>query len=201
MKVKNIIERGPLGTRVKVKLMSLMMGGRENVPEIIPLFWYRPEFFGEAFLAHVQRTLRGDSWWTVGERELMAAWVSQTNGCRFCLASHRAVAELAMKGTPAEGEVLAVLADPAHGQEIRAELRAVLPLLTTLTKTPHTVNAADFAPVRAAGVPEAAIEEAIHIAGIFCIINRIADSLGFAIPDAAAMQKGAQRLLTQGYAS
>ena len=38
--------------------------------------------------------LRGPSDWTVGERELIAAFVSNLNQCRFCTTSHGAVAAL-----------------------------------------------------------------------------------------------------------
>jgi uncharacterized peroxidase-related enzyme len=198
MRIDSVFDNASFGTKLKTKLIAAAMGGRENFPEIIALFMYRPAFFGRAFLDYVQHVLRGPSWWSVGEREVIAAYVSKTNECRFCLESHRAVAEEAVKGTAAEGAVAEVLADRTKGAW-RAELKAALPLVEKLTRAPHEVTAADVDAVRAAGVPDDAIEEVMHVVSVFNMINRVADSLGFAIPPPAAMQKGGKRLLTHGY--
>lgn len=198
MRISSVFDNASLGTKIKTRLITFAMGGRDNLPEIIPLFMYRPAFFGTAFRAYVQHVLRGPSWWSVGEREVIASVVSQTNGCRFCLESHRAVAEQAFVGSPSEGAVALVLADRTQGA-LRAELKATLPFVEKLTRTPGEVTAADVDAVRAAGVPEDAIEEVMHIVSIFSMINRIADSLGFSIPPPAAMQKSGKRLLSHGY--
>jgi uncharacterized peroxidase-related enzyme len=198
LRIASVFDNASFGTKLKTRLITLAMGGRENLPEIIPLFMYRPAFFGRSFLSYVQHVLRGPSWWSVGEREVMAAYVSQTNACRFCLESHRAVAEEALAGTPSEGAVAQLLKDPTQGA-VRAELKAVLPLVEKLTRAPQDVTDADVDAVRAAGVPEHAIEEAMHVVSIFSTINRVADSLGFSIPPPAAMRKSGKRLLTHGY--
>lgn len=44
---------------------------------------YRPEVFGEPFSAALQIALRGPSDWSVGERELFAAFVSRKNQCTY----------------------------------------------------------------------------------------------------------------------
>jgi hypothetical protein len=44
---------------------------------------YRPEVFGQPFSAHLQAVLRGPSDWSVGERELFAAFVSRKNQCEY----------------------------------------------------------------------------------------------------------------------
>ena len=43
----------------------------------------RPDLFGDAYRATLQRVMRGPSAWSVGERELFAAWVSSANSCRY----------------------------------------------------------------------------------------------------------------------
>src|SRR4051812_10515683 len=60
-------------------------------PGIRGLFRFRPETAGPLNqLAEV--LLRGDSTLTRGERELIAAYVSSLNRCRFCASSHAASA-------------------------------------------------------------------------------------------------------------
>ena len=44
---------------------------------------YRPELFGAPFSALLQDLMRGPSEWSVGERELFAAFVSAQNQCPF----------------------------------------------------------------------------------------------------------------------
>ena len=199
MKIDVVFSGAPFGAKLKTRLISLMMGGRQNLPEIIPFLSYKPAFFGAAFLAHVQHVLRGPSFWTVAEREMLAAVVSQANGCRFCLESHQAAAEAAVAGTALEGAVQRVLANPADAP-VRAELRAVVPFVQKLTRAPQEVDARDVAALRGV-VPPAAVEEAIHIVAVFCTINRIADALGFAIPPPASIKKSGKRLFTHGYAA
>ncbi len=47
------------------------------------LLLYRGDIFGEPFSAALQHVLRGDSEWSVGERELFAAYVSVQQQCPF----------------------------------------------------------------------------------------------------------------------
>lgn len=47
------------------------------------LLLYRGELFGDPISAAFQAVLRGPSEWSVGERELMAAYVSVQNQCPF----------------------------------------------------------------------------------------------------------------------
>jgi len=53
------------------------------VPDIVRTMLYRPEWFGTRFSALTQQVMRGPSEWSVGERELFAAFVSRQNQCPF----------------------------------------------------------------------------------------------------------------------
>jgi hypothetical protein len=54
------------------------------VPDIFKTMAFRPERFGGPFLAAGQAVMRGESSeWSVGERELFAAFVSAENQCPF----------------------------------------------------------------------------------------------------------------------
>ena len=54
-----------------------------HVPDVLKVLTYRPEFFGVPFVAPVQQSLRGESEWSVGERELFATFTSSLNQCPF----------------------------------------------------------------------------------------------------------------------
>jgi hypothetical protein len=50
---------------------------------VVRALTYRSGFFGGPFSAMLQSVMRGPSAWTVGERELLAAYTSYLNQCPF----------------------------------------------------------------------------------------------------------------------
>jgi AhpD family alkylhydroperoxidase len=63
----------------------------EGVPGIRSLVMFRPET-GKPLYELAQVLLRGESTLTEADRELIAAYVSHLNECRFCMNSHAAAA-------------------------------------------------------------------------------------------------------------
>ncbi len=55
----------------------------QPVSDIRRTLTYRTESFGQPFSAYLQKVLRGPSDWSVGERELFAAFVSRKNQCLY----------------------------------------------------------------------------------------------------------------------
>ena len=94
--------------------------------------------------------------------------------------------------------VRAVLAD-YRTAPIPEKLRAMLGFLEKLTLRPAEVGPGDVALLRAAGLADDEIEDAIHVCGLFNVINRVADSLGFDEADDKGYAAGARFLLTSGY--
>jgi alkylhydroperoxidase family enzyme len=82
---------------------------------------------------------------------------------------------------------------------IEPGLRATLDLLQKVTLAPGEVTAADVDAVRAAGVSDAAIEDALAVCACFNLIDRIADSLGFDLPPAEVHAGYAEQFLAEGY--
>jgi hypothetical protein len=52
-------------------------------PDVLRTLSYRSGFFGGPYSALVQSVMRGPSVWTVGERELLAAYTSYLNQCHY----------------------------------------------------------------------------------------------------------------------
>jgi hypothetical protein len=67
----------------KLKLGLIRVLSRRRVPDVVKTLLYRPEFFGAAQCAWTQAVMRGPSDWSVGERELFAAFTSRLNQCVF----------------------------------------------------------------------------------------------------------------------
>ncbi len=69
--------------KAKVLLGFIKLVSRREPPDVIKTLKYRPEFFGDPFSSLCQEVMRGPSPWPVGDRELMAAFVSKVNECEF----------------------------------------------------------------------------------------------------------------------
>ena len=94
--------------------------------------------------------------------------------------------------------VAQILADH-RAAPISPGLRAVLGLLQKVTLTPAEVRSADVAAVRATGVSDAAIEDALAVCAYFNLIDRVADSLGFDLPSREDHAAYAPAFLAEGY--
>jgi uncharacterized peroxidase-related enzyme len=185
------------GRQIRQKLMlgmiRLMIGIR--VPDVLRIILYRPEFFGQPYYVWTQAIMRGPSAWSVGQRELFAAFTSHLNQCQYCLGHHKATSVRALGN---ESLVQAVLED-WHTAPIDEKTKAMLNFLRKLTLEPFNIGAADIAPLRAAGLSNESIEDAIHICANFHIINRLADAFGFELPSAKGLARSTDNLLTRGY--
>jgi len=82
---------------------------------------------------------------------------------------------------------------------VNARLRAALGFLEKLTLRPDEVRPADLALLRDAGASDAAIEDAINVCALFNIYDRLADALGWYLPDRAGYASSAQNLMKRGY--
>jgi hypothetical protein len=73
------------GQRLRAKLLLglIRVVSRRRAPDVLRLLMYRPDFFGRAMNEVFQAAMRGPSPWPIGERELMASFVSKTNECEF----------------------------------------------------------------------------------------------------------------------
>ena len=75
-------ERGQrLGHRLLFGMIRLLSGHR--APDVVRTLKHRGAFFGTPHSQHTHEVMRGESAWTVGERELFAAFVSRLNQCLF----------------------------------------------------------------------------------------------------------------------
>ena len=182
------------GFGAKALLAIIRAVSRQPAPEVVKLVMYRPDFFGAQMKAVTHEAMRGPSAWSVGDRELLAAWVSKTNGCEYCIRAHTAVAARAYGD---EAKVVAALSDPDAGV-MEEPLRATLGLLGKLARE-HAVGADDMSASLAAGASRQQIEDALAVGFAFNTINRLADAFEFSVPGPGAFEAGAKVLLARGY--
>jgi len=81
MRLHNVSHGHTFGKKLLLRVIRLV--SRMEAPDVVKTLFYRPEFFGDHFSRFTQSVLRGPSFWTVGERELFAAYTSRLEACHF----------------------------------------------------------------------------------------------------------------------
>jgi alkylhydroperoxidase family enzyme len=178
--------------RTKALLALVRLVSRQPVVDAVKLAMYRPDFYGAGQLTH--EAMRGPSDWSIGDRELMAAFVSKVNETQFCIAAHSATSGLWYGD---HTKVAATLAD-VETAPIDEPLRATLRVLGKLTQE-HNVDPDDIRALLAEGVTADQIEDALAVCLAFNITDRLADAFGFSLASPEAMNAGARYLLKRGY--
>jgi hypothetical protein len=80
MRLPSLQQAKGLKQKLAFAVMRTLIG---QVPGPILTFSHRPELFGQPISDCFQEVLRGPSEWSIGQRELMAAFVSKVNFCRY----------------------------------------------------------------------------------------------------------------------
>jgi len=110
------------------------------------------------------------------ERELIAVVVSAANGCGYCLAHHAAALEHHWD----DGERVQAVARDWRALELPERTRRILAFVEKLTRRPRDVGEGDVCSLRAAGLGDREILDAVLIASYFNFVNRVALGLGVA---------------------
>jgi uncharacterized peroxidase-related enzyme len=181
-----------LGPRILFRLIRLLSG--HPVPDAAKIMFYRPDFYGAPIKELTHEVMRGHSAWSVGDRELMAAYVSKLNECLFCIGAHTATAS---QSCDDKGRVEATLAD-LDTAPIEKALRATLKMLGKLTSL-GTLQVEDIRAVLAEGVTAHQVEEALGVCFAFNTTNRLANAFAFEVLSPDGFEAGAKYLLKRGY--
>jgi AhpD family alkylhydroperoxidase len=181
-----------VGPKLLFRLIRLMSG--HPVPDAARITFYRPDFYGTHAKKLTHEAMRGRSTWSVGDRELMAAYVSKVHDSPFCIGAHTATAAGAYQDRE---RVAAVLAD-LDSAPMDDGLRATLGMLGKLTGE-GTVSTDDIRAVLSAGVSQQQIEDALAVGFVFNTTARLANAFAFDVLSQEGFEAGAKYLLKRGY--
>ncbi|MFI7639416.1 carboxymuconolactone decarboxylase family protein [Nonomuraea sp. NPDC049400] len=162
-------------------------------PGIRGLFRYRPETAQP--LVHLSEVLLcGDSTLSRGEREVIAAYVSSLNRCRFCFHTHAAFAAVRV---PEGMELIDQIRADLDTAPISAKLKALLAIAGAVQRSGQEVTGDHVNAARAAGATDLEIHDTVLIAAAFCMYNRYVDGLATLACDDPAHY--AERAQLSGY--
>jgi uncharacterized peroxidase-related enzyme len=150
-----------------------------NYPGIRGLLTYRPEIAGpvaaltQVLLHAPHPTL------SAGERELIAAYVSALNECKFCTKSHAAIAKHYLGDANLVNQVI----DGAESAPVSGKMKALLKIAGAVQSGGKNVAEADVELARSKGATDLEIHDTVLIAATFCMFNRYVDGLATWQPD------------------
>ncbi|HEU4717939.1 MAG TPA: carboxymuconolactone decarboxylase family protein [Bacteroidia bacterium] len=171
---------------------------KTNIPQagIVELLFYKGPT-GNA-LSHLAHTiLKGPSPLTSGERELIAAYVSNLNNCEFCHKSHAASANSHLGD---EGKAVACVVGDIDTAPVSDKMKKLLRIAGKVQISGREVTPALIEDAKKAGATDEEIHDTVLVAAAFCMYNRYVDGLNTNLPakdeDYADMGK---RLSAKGY--
>lgn len=143
---------------------------------------------GEQFLAwwnYFNLLVNKEGHLSNAEREMLAVVVSGLNRCVYCAVSHGAALRVYLEDAQ-KADQIGVNWRHAALTEREAALCAYA---EKLTLTPAEMTAADLEPLRAVGLNDEQILEAVQVIGMFNMTNRVSSALGF-VPNAEYYGQG-----------
>ena len=184
------VERGHrFKERMILGIVRRTMGEATDVQRVL---FHRPEFLGRPLggITHHAMRLPGD--WSIAERELFAAHLSNQNRCQFCIVCHGEYASQAGDRATVER----TLRDGVAGD---ARLDAALEFLTAFAAGPQAITPRHLDRLRQAGARDEAIRDLAQIGFAFSLINRVADALEFKVPAPDLFARSWPRMRDHGY--
>jgi uncharacterized peroxidase-related enzyme len=165
-------------------------------PGINGLLAYRPET-AKPLTDLANALLHAPNSLTRGERELIAAYISGLNRCRFCSDSHSAFAAAQLEGG---SELVASVHADVETARISRKLRALLRVAGVVVDDPRNVTQDLIDEARAAGAVDTEVHDTVLIAAAFCMYNRYVDGLGTRpAHDPKLYDLAATRIVEHGY--
>jgi uncharacterized peroxidase-related enzyme len=189
MRLQAVARGHRLKERMILGIVGRTIGEATDVQRVL---FHRPEFLGRALggITHHAMRLPGD--WSIAERELFAAHLSNQNRCRFCIVCHGEYASQA-------GDRAIVERTLREGVAGDARLDAALDFLAAFAAGSAAITLGHVDRLRQVGVRDEAIRDLAQIGFSFSLINRVADALEFKVPAPDLFARSWPRMRDHGY--
>lgn len=165
-------------------------------PGIIELLFYKGST-GKALSHLAHSLLHGPSGLTPGERELIAAYVSDLNRCEFCHESHSASASVHLLDN---GQTIQMIKADLNSAPVSSKMKTLLKIAALVQKSGREVQPQHIEAAKNQGATDEDIHDTVLIAAAFCMYNRYVDGLGTNLP-ASKKEYGpmGERMAKNGY--
>lgn len=141
------------------------------VPNLFSTYAHHPPLL-QANWNKVKRVMmEGDL--TRKTKEAIALLVSQDNGCNYCVAAHTG----ALKMIGVADEEIERISSQLDDADFTSAERALIRFARKANSDPHKVSDDEFAALKATGVTDALIIEALGVMEVFAAFNKFLDVL------------------------
>lgn len=168
----------------------------EGLPGIRGPFAFRPET-AKPLCELAEVLLHTPDSLSMGERELIATYVSSQNDCHYCQTSHGALAAQHLGG---DEELVFEVKRDFEQAEISEKLKALLNIAGKVQSGGKLVRPEDVERARRFGATDLEIHDTVLIAAAFCMYNRYVDGLATWAPtDVESYRQRAAVVAEKGY--
>ncbi|HVW13844.1 MAG TPA: peroxidase-related enzyme [Mucilaginibacter sp.] len=172
----------------------------KEYPGIRSLFMFRPETAKP--LNYLVQTLLHDPHPTMsaGERELIAAYVSSLNKCKYCSTIHGAISRHQFINEGSNDNVVRQVISNPQAADISDKMKALLRIAAKVQSGGQNVSEKEMSDARNEGATDIEIHDTVLIAAAFCMYNRYVDGLATWQPDDEALyDKMGEQRAREGY--
>lgn len=166
-----------------------------NQPGLVELLFYKGST-GKPLANLVHALMHGPSNLSKGERELIAAFVSELNDCDFCRETHSVTTNLHLKDN---GKAISCAIKDIDSAPISDKMKLLLKLARKVQVSGKSVTESDVEQARNAGASDEDIHDTVLIASAFCMYNRYIDGLGTRPGNQEEYTVLGQRFAKKGY--
>ena len=162
----------------------------KKAKSIVDVFMEQPKKYMPS-LTLAEEVLREPSALSPQDRELIAAFTSHLNGCKFCYGSHRV---FAISIGVEETDIDRLILESYTGHR----LQPILDYVRKLTLAPSSLTKEDFDAVIASGLSEEELKDAIAVCAAFNYFNRIVEG-HFIAENSDTWEASASMITEHGY--
>jgi len=165
----------------------------EKYPGIVSLFMF-DKGVSKHLSGMAQEIMRRPATLSVGERELIAAFVSKLNNCEFCYRSHSSCAF----ETLTRPEWVLEVINEEYVEGLPMKLRALLCIAADVQDLDRGHLPISVEGAKEQGATDQEIHDTVLVASFFCMCNRYVDGLGTTFKPGEEVE-GGKSLAKYGY--
>lgn len=168
----------------------------EALPGMRGLLSYRP-VIAPPLMSLMQVLMRSNKGLSMGEREVIATYVSSLNDCYNCHSIHGEVAQCFYESQP---DLISQIKADFRSAEISDKFKALLDIAGSVQKGGKYVTEAQVSKAKEEGATDLEIHDTVLIAALFCFYNRYIDGLGIVSKDTPeSLKQRGKMMAEQGY--
>lgn len=168
----------------------------DALPGMRGLLSYRP-VIAPPLMTLMQVLMRSNEGLSMGEREVIATYVSSLNDCYNCHSIHGEVAQCFYESLP---DLISQIKTDFRSAEISDKFKALLSIAGSVQKGGKHVTEAQISKAREEGATDLEIHDTVLIAALFCFYNRYIDGLGIVSKDTPeSLKQRGKMMAEQGY--